>query len=162
MKKIICLLLVCCIACLSVGCSSEERLPASSSKSVSQVTNQQESGPQLELLSPIDYKEVSGVSSGDGYYEVAYTASGYNLKYTDYASKQRIYLCNRPECTHSDETCASWFENNAQTLWIGNSLYLYVWPVVWEEKSGYIEKRNIDGTDPKTIYTLSASEGGEI
>lgn len=50
----------------------------------------------------------------DGYYEVMDRVSvgGRNIMYTDFATGKQIYLCNRPECYHNDESCPSYFSGN--------------------------------------------------
>lgn len=97
------------IACLS-GCSAANTEIASSSAATATVTP------------TTDSTEVSAsnnvfTSAGDGLYVT--TDSGIyelqtvfpdsaNIFYTDANTKERIFLCANPNCTHADESCPSY------------------------------------------------------
>ena len=64
-----------------------------------------------------------GVTTKDGYYELAVigdTAS--NILYTDFATHTRVFLCNRPDCTHQDETCTSFVEGGCSLFLMKDKL----------------------------------------
>lgn len=55
----------------------------------------------------------SGAGNEQGYYYITHLESNehgdyMNIKYIDYASKKEMYLCNKPNCTHDDDTCPSY------------------------------------------------------
>ena len=66
----------------------------------------------LELV-PLQDAEgtVYGAAGPDGYYSVVSTAradGSLNIRYTDYASMQTVYLCAQPNCAHDSESCTSY------------------------------------------------------
>lgn len=68
----------------------------------------------------IDFLYPLGNASESGFYYLDYAAKGdYNIKYIDISSKQNVYLCSRPECTHDNESCTAWLkycENTAGAI----------------------------------------------
>lgn len=61
---------------------------------------------KLRLIQPY-----YGSGNKNGFYYLPEEASedGYiNIRYIDYASKQDIVLCNKPNCKHDNETCTSY------------------------------------------------------
>ena len=58
----------------------------------------------------VDYtRQGDGNGAGDGYYHLVPRAdSSNNICFVDYKSRTQVYLCNRPECEHCDDTCTSW------------------------------------------------------
>lgn len=118
-KKHLSSLLVIVILLLASCSTNELKNSASasvSSSGVQQATTGQAKEPsvpvQLRLLSKSGNGAL-GVSTEDGYYELAVigdTAS--NILYTDFTTHTRVFLCNRPDCTHQDETCTSFVEGS--------------------------------------------------
>ena len=57
----------------------------------------------IELITSV-YGISSQASTETGLYEIVPSGTkGSNIIYTDFDSKTRTYLCNRPECLHKDE-----------------------------------------------------------
>ena len=63
----------------------------------------------------VDYtRQGDGNGAGDGYYRLVPRAdSSNNICFVDYKSRTQVYLCNRPECEHCDDTCTSWLPYGA-------------------------------------------------
>lgn len=49
-----------------------------------------------------------GNSNEDGYYLINHDGENSYLCYYDYSSKQEVYLCDKPECQHKDESCTAY------------------------------------------------------
>lgn len=95
----------------------------------------------------------------------AYTAynifsNSTNLFYTDFSTKKEIIFCPDPACTHNDETCQSWFENNSTfPLAIAkNENSLFIKDDSSDEKAPEIIQINLDGTDRRSILKLENGE----
>lgn len=63
-------------------------------------------------------KEVERETSGEN----SNKSSQYtNIMYKDYASKQEIVLCNKPNCKHDDDTCNGYIDGSASN----NTIFVY-------------------------------------
>ena len=61
-------------------------------------------------------------STETGLYEIVPSGTkGSNIIYTDFDSKTRTYLCNRPECLHKDENCPSWIASDSCLIFTGGT-----------------------------------------
>lgn len=150
-KKCICVL----VLLMLCGCQSkEEEQPQSKAPSSAST-----------LSDDIVYKNLfNGDGNEKGFYHlssrevdnVAYT----NIYYYDYETSEEIFLCNRPECTHTDESCPSYvkaalFESFLFTN--GSHLYLIASPSVERgtgNKKTEIIQMGLDGSDHKRIAQL--------
>lgn len=110
----------------------------------------------------------SGAGTASGFYDqFIVTGRIVNITYTDYASAQRVYLCNQPNCAHNDDTCTSWFEifgdavvfadNNSGRVFLLSSGYAAE-PLGDEDVQGKIYVMNADGSDRKVLYRLGGKE----
>lgn len=110
----------------------------------------------------------SGFGTANGFYDqFAVTGGSTNIIYTDYASAQRVYLCNQPNCAHNDDTCTSWFkifgdavvfaDNNSGKVFLLSSGYADE-PLGDEDVQGKIYAMNADGSDRKVLYRLGGKE----
>lgn len=71
---------------------------------------------ELHFLEIRENAQLNGFPSDQGFYRFVPRADGSaNLLYTDFASLQEVYLCNQPNCTHSNDSCSSWFPTHAGT-----------------------------------------------
>lgn len=81
----------------------------------------------------------NGSGNEQGYYHIAARAAGgaepdhCNIFYMDYATRQEIYLCNKPDCTHDNENCASYLPGSIESdygiLATDTALYLLDTPI---------------------------------
>lgn len=98
----------------------------------------------------------------DGYYEVMDRVSvgGRNIMYTDFATGKQIYLCNRPECYHNDESCPRYFSGNYTSVRpfidkSGTKLLCYVTYMDEEYNSIFqLLSMNLDGSERKLVCEL--------
>lgn len=110
----------------------------------------------------------NGMGNGAGYYSLLFNEdTTSNIVYSDYSSQEQIYLCNRPECTHNDETCTSWLG----VLYGGGNVFLLeskLLIIQWGSYS-YVEEKgeialptiftaDLDGTNRKVCARLKATE----
>lgn len=90
-----------------------------------------------------------------------------NIYYYDYASKKEIFLCDQPQCTHTDDSCTSFVGDSMndyvflhdQHLYqihrsesgsvIGNNL-----TIDSSSQAGSIIQMDLDGKNKKTLCTL--------
>lgn len=104
-----------------------------------------------------------------GYYELLLSvdAESNNILYTDFESKQRIYLCSSPGCTHNNNSCTSWIDATAggSFLFIGPSgqqLY-YVQrgtedtSTLDAETTGKIFAMDLDGSQRHVLFDIAES-----
>lgn len=89
---------VAAILCLCSSCSSKP--PQTSEEPAQDGTS----------LSFIDFmREGDGTGAENGYYRIIPRSDGSNnIAFIDYETRSQVFLCNRPECLHEDETCTSW------------------------------------------------------
>lgn len=79
-------------------------------------------------LSFIDFmREGDGTGAENGYYRIIPRGDGSNnMAFIDYETRSQVFLCNRPECLHEDETCTSWLPyggGGGALLTAGNHLF---------------------------------------
>ena len=97
MRKVI--LILCCI--LLVACQEKNgKNKPEASDNPSQKENL--------VLKEWKYLANEGDGNDDGYYRLSHNDGETHLLYTDYSTGQEIYLCNKPECQHKDESCTSY------------------------------------------------------
>lgn len=129
------------------------------------------SAPEEPAADPITFSGALRYSEGSngsansaGYYQIVTRADGVSsLLYTDFTTEQCVVLCNRPECTHSDDTCTA-FVGNIFCLPVpiaqdDRLILLYPgWPSTGDEEAvfGHIETRDLNGANAKTVTTLPA------
>ncbi len=128
---------------------------------------------------PVFY-ETNGIGIKEGYYDVfqwlpemyvGESESEYmhtaNIRYTDYETGVRTYLCNVPGCSHNNESCTSFLRYPRGTILMTNStqtvLLLAVTgaqgdAVLSDEDVGRIYKMDLDGSNRQEILKLDASE----
>lgn len=97
-----------CLAVLLCACAGRGQAPAPPAGSPAPAAT----AAPLELV-PLQDAEgtVYGAAGPDGYYSVVSAAradGSLNIRYTDYASMQTVYLCAQPNCAHDSESCTSY------------------------------------------------------
>ena len=97
-----------CLAALLCACAGRGQTPALPAGSPAPAAT----ATPLELA-PLQDAEgtVYGAAGPDGYYSVVSTAradGSLNIRYTDYASMQTVYLCAQPNCAHDSESCTGY------------------------------------------------------
>ena len=122
-----CALLAAC-AVLFCACASSQ---SASAPSASAPQAENEAGPQpLCMLHSSDEKAGKKAKTNDGIYFVEWRdddSNGSNLLYLDYATRQAIVVCEKPDCLHNDETCTAFFPYRygaANSCVVGNYLYM--------------------------------------
>lgn len=116
-----------------------------------------------------------GDGGNDGYYYMSQRTDGsFNIRYVDYASHSEIVLCNRPECTHDNESCTAWRPyggSEAGAIPIGDALYTIFYGSGQEGNFARygdlakmrIERSEKDGTGTRELLALEPRqtlEGG--
>lgn len=119
----------------------------------------------LRLLQVDAY--IDGYASDEGYYRMVPRADGSNnLCYIDFATKQEIYLCSQPNCTHDNNTCTAWFPTVTGLhlpIPVGDRVILIhggasgYEEVLGDDSLPHIDIMQPDGSDRKTIFTFPAS-----
>lgn len=109
----------------------------------------------------------------DGMYQlVSWGEHGANITFFDYHTRARIYLCNRPDCTHTDESCPSWFSPEANAGGAGlftDGKYLYHMRLGSGVEAGkpetatgtsstIITRMELNGDNRETIMALGGAE----
>ena len=95
-----------CLAVLLCACAWREKAPAPPAASPAPAAT----AAPLELV-PLQDAEGTVYGAAGGYYSVVSAAradGSLNIRYTDYASMQTVYLCAQPNCAHDSESCTSY------------------------------------------------------
>lgn len=157
MRKVI--LLLCCMMLVACQGKQESHSPIS----------QQVSKEDL-VLKQWKYLSYEGDGNDDGYYRLLRNDDGYtNILYTDYSTGKEVYLCNKPECHHKDDTCTSYLNNGdiAELFVYKDHLYLIENSasevMVFNDDGSSTTKKqtgpciyqmDLDGQNKKEIYQL--------
>ena len=90
-----------------------------------------------------------------------------NLMYLDYATMEKIYLCNQPNCNHDTEACTSYLPYSAGGILpcvIGQNLVL-VFPGNVHASADtsstvmpHLEVMGLDGSNRKTTFTFESNQ----
>lgn len=108
-----------------------------------------------------------GAQTDNGFYEIAYTGeTSVNILYTDFESKTRVFLCNRPECTHDTESCTSWIgDYTGGASLFSDGAYIYV--LIWGNSTEYNQNEtncarilqiDLNGENRREIYRFKATD----
>lgn len=125
LKKFFCLILVFLI--LLCGCTQQSN---TASKPLAQNNTDSSPTQNLHMLHSSDEKAGKKAKTNDGLYFVELRnddSNGSNLLYLDYATRQAVVVCEKPDCLHSDETCTAFFPYRygaANSCVVGNYLYI--------------------------------------
>lgn len=139
-----------------VGCQSPQSRPT---------TNQTKKEKGDLILKEWKYLFWNGDTSKKGYYFLRDEEEKSYISYYDYASKQEVYLCDKPECQHKDETCTTYLESGSsvmnQILVYGDRLYMIETMGFGmdaleerERKEPGIVRMDLDGQDRKELCRL--------
>lgn len=109
MVKVMVPLLVVCLFFCSCSNSTNNTAGFSCESIISQNTAVSDDNKDKDIIY-INSHDGIGANSDQGYYYPLILGDGsHRIMFFDYQSKTSIPLCSRPECTHSDETCTSWY-----------------------------------------------------
>ena len=118
-----------------------------------------------------------GAKTAHGYYEIidwpdfmlpadhGYTRYG-NIVYTDYATCQKVFLCNVPGCAHNSPDCTSFvqYTRGAVLFTDYSETHLYLLSYGYHgddmkpEDVGTVTEMNMDGSERRTVCTLSSEQ----
>lgn len=106
-----------------------------------------------------------GAPLGDGdengyYYMSQRTDGSFNIRYVDYASRSEVVLCNRPECTHRDESCTSVLTGGGYLFPLNGKIGIFqpggTSPELPDsERKCRIYQMNTDGSERKELCALA-------
>lgn len=120
----------------------------------------------------INYSSTSDYKNG--YF---YIKDDQNIMYFDYGTQKEVYLCNKPNCKHEDNTCSSYLEigESNELFYYDQHLYLINAQAsgsivhftgdgqISEDQKGHpstIYRMNLDGTNKEKLF--EAPSGTEI
>lgn len=164
-RRFVLFLYICIIASMFFACSPAkpmETAPTNSNIPAKLDENQNSIG--LKLVTPVDS---SGVGAGNeiGYYDLLYRGMGANILYTDYATKQCVYLSSQVSSTHQDETDLIWIpsvDGGIEPFLSGDKLYMRVIGMPGDSDGsgtpGKIMEMNLDGSERRDLFTLQSGE----
>lgn len=172
-KKIMAAAAVLCLALLLTACKTETA-SENAGKTENQTTGEVQSLTALTFGNPAVSRSHS--FTNQGYYQILDKGeNGRNIQYIDFASQQQIYLCDRPECLHNDESCSSYLEDPVSKLLVSpESNKLLIFTARFDEDKGVTVPKlismDMDGSNRKELcvfpddgftrgqYVCSASE----
>ena len=123
----------------------------------------------MEVISSQNGIIASGMIGNDqGCYEVFYRPTGDgNIIYTDYATKNRIYLSNQITGTHTDSTDTSWLPSTVGGCYFAltnENLILFKLNTPAfpndssEDAKGYIARYDLNGSNRQVLTQLASNE----
>lgn len=84
-----------------------------------------------------------------------------NILFNDFETKQQVFLCNKPECKHLDESCLSAINIESSAVpglvYAGNRLLLIRQYPANNGNSGVVVS-SPDGSERKTLFELPSNE----
>lgn len=98
----------------------------------------------------------------DGFYTTQSNHEGgfENLMYIDYESKKKVFLCNKAECRHDDETCTSYIPGEgAQGLFVYDGKLYRLSNAYSDEGQSAVPGlfvSDLDGTNSRLLYQLES------
>ena len=97
-----------------------------------------------------------------GFYSVeVYRQDIANIMYLDFATGQQIFLCNRPECKHDNESCNSYFSIKGEylpALRLAGKHILLMRTGGSEELPPQITIRDLDGANRQTLCEFKSNQ----
>lgn len=112
-----------------------------------------------------DQYSILGCGSEQGYYEILYDETNRaNIYYIDYATRQEVYLCAAPNCSHDREGCTAWLDpEEGSYLPLVSGEHLLLVHIAYgaeapERAIPHIEAANLDGSDRHTLVRFAANE----
>lgn len=156
------MVLLLCACSAPSGTASGESVPAASTSSTGSETSVQEptAGGALTLISKGGLGP-DGVTTEKGYYELELTGTNVqNILYTDFAARTRVFLCNRPECTHRDESCTSVLTGGGYLFPLNGKIGIFQRGATSpelpdDERKCRIYQMNTDGSERKELCSLA-------
>ncbi len=100
----------------------------------------------------------------DGFYLLkSVFPNSLNITYIDYAARQELFLCNRPECLHNDDTCKSYIPLDPGTgvqpsLYLAGNTVLLIYSGASETSLPRIEAMELDGSNRHIVVEFEASQ----
>lgn len=183
MKKVIALLTV--IILLMSGCSkgdtnsnqstseTSDGNGSSNDDSVSEIPDS--TGNKVPVIVSKNAINLSGHGDEMGYYYISdykedeNRDSYANIMYVDYATGKEVYLCNKANCSHDSDSCASFLTLSDSDSYIfsdNGQLYLFTKGLsssmimggdgTQAEIAPTIYRMNADGSDKKKLYVLES------
>ena len=151
------------IACLS-GCSAANTEIASSSAATATVTPTTDS-TEVPASNNVFTSAGDGlyVTTDSGIYELQTVfPDSANIFYTDANTKERIFLCATPNCTHADESCPSYIATPSamfppMLLRVGDQL-LVVFTETTDSSNPHGMLMNMDGSNRRTVFELASNQ----
>lgn len=102
--------------------------------------------------------------SNVGFYSIkSLFPNSLNITYIDYATQQELFLCNRPECLHNDDTCKSYIQFDSSTgvqpsLYLAGDTVLLIYSGAGEASLPRIEAMELDGSSRHIVAEFKASQ----
>ena len=106
--------------------------------------------------------ECTAATENGFYYSDIYFSGGANISYVDFSSRQELFLCNNPNCTHDSDACISYYPFDGKTqlsgvLTVGDHLLAFQ-QVPSESALPHIDLLALNGTFEKRIAEFKANQ----
>lgn len=167
-----CAVLLCAVLCFSAcAANSAVSKPVTQGEATPNNITLSENARMITDVDGIMGRTTANTENGQ-YYLTMREDGGANIVYVDYATRSRIYLCNRPECTHGDASCVSWIsaEDNAggaglftdgKTLYIlrlGRGTEMGQPEETLETSASQIQRMDLNGENRELVIRLDGSD----
>lgn len=109
---------------------------------------------------------ISVAPAENGMYIADSTGTGKYLFYYDYAKQKAIYLCNKPECIHNDNTCNAFLPDDISSVYYDTTGIRYYDNSIFfsglDSKNICLFKISADGTSREKVMDLFEAELNEV
>ena len=120
--------------------------------------------PDIQFFGALAYGNGNGARTENGFYTIERQTAEYGtLRYIDFSTKTSFPVCSRPECTHQDESCTSYFN------WYGAFPFLAASSehLIFVMPNGgnafpNLQIADLNGANRKTIHTFTAQENIQL
>ena len=142
------------------SCLAGVLLVSLSACSSSPSSMQREENPANTPQSTIS--ECTAATENGFYRSDIYFPGGANISYVDFSSRQELFLCNNPNCTHDSESCISYYPFDGKTqlsgvLTVGDHLLAFQ-EVPSESALPHIDLLALNGTFERRIAEFKANQ----
>lgn len=106
--------------------------------------------------------ECTAATENGFYRSDIYFSGGANISYVDFSSRQELFLCNNPNCTHDSDTCISYYPFDGKTqlsgvLTVGDHLLAFQ-QVPSESALPHIDLLALNGAFERRIAEFKANQ----
>lgn len=115
--------------------------------------------PNIQLITNVYGFSNMAVTNTGSYEILPSQKSGSNIIYTDFDSKTRTFLCSRPECLHTDESCSAWIASSSCQIFTDGSSHIFiVQSGAYDSPDTTIWEAELNGSNRTQLFQFHANQ----